>query len=1001
MKPPQFALFAFAVSGLILTVASSCPGAESIRFDLTKAADGRCMDDARQHHALVVASESDNKANKEGLHLGSPGDRVEIPMEAFPGERGSVRIVFKGDPPVGPLLHLYTPKDGLWLTIEPTRILFSLYRRSGNDYLRTFFPITALARGDWNDLTASWESGKGLMLLLNGRVLASLPINDAFAFERNGYLVVGAHQPPLKKRGGGEDLPPSFQGSLREVVISTAPSPFQEAGRGEAKASLATAPPRTLSAPAPSLSAPVPPKANPFPSMGEVKGIEAVKTASAAGLYNRHMGILFNAKTGELEGVWNARGVCLAVPGGGRPADSLWQVTLRSGKTEVVLTPRDFRTVNFKTARAASGVMTLEGRYSGCTVPGASCEVTASVTMHPDAPEIAWNFRVSGVSGPAGIWRVSYPGLLLPPLGGDAARSRYVNCYRQGGVANDPFHLKTGGAGPYPRVSSYPSANGLMQFQALYNEDSGEGLYLATEDGRGFKKDFRFDGWPAQQRICYSVVHYPAGRGGTLKEYVAPFSLRMVPYRGGWYEAAQMYRSWLLKQEWFAKGPLQSRADIPNWLREAPIFVKISGAKFGELEGPAKPEVNTAILEGFSRLRKIFGHDFPVVFYSWRKLDRSRCAYGGDCLAHLGHLDVPRLTLTEVFKPLQKEGIHLVTYINSKIYDQKWAPSDLAEAEKWAVRDEDGNICLYNPKELPAWVICNGTDWWNRRFGETACAEIGAMASNGTYMDSFGKGGEECFAANHGHPSGGGDELVQGQRRMAKAVKEAVRKLDSEHILGGEASTESYADLLDYTILSLNYYNDYAPLRRAVYGDYMLCHGRSIPSAQQSEQWKIEVSTLFLEGAILGRANMGAGAADIEADKACLEKLVELADYTRNGIEYLRYGQLLPPPVVGAGGSVGYTPTGKKLRVEAPAVGAVAYRSHKDGSAAVVFFNRGGEECSFDHAFSAGLRRKEDPTATLSVMDRKGVRTKLASFRGEHKETVRLAPGEVRFYVLQ
>ncbi|MEI6424919.1 MAG: DUF6259 domain-containing protein, partial [Lentisphaerota bacterium] len=522
-------------------------------------------------------------------------------------------------------------------------------------------------------------------------------------------------------------------------------------------------------------------------------------------------------------------------------------------------------------------------------------------------------------------------------------------------------------------------------------------------------KKFTFDAYPKKRLISYSVTHFPAGRGQMLREFTVPYALNIQPFDGDWYDAARIYRSWLLQQEPFAKGPVCKRGDIPAWLKESAAIIQLKGSILAQL---VKEKGAAPVCERFERelgrFKEQFTQPFLMVYYNWRSDwdARKSASTIQDCLSYGGHLGVPVCEpLFESVKKLKGKGMHSMAYINSMIYDQGYNTLEQPEAEKWVVRDRSGKPDIYNEKTEATFCMCRATAWWHRRYCDIACEVMRSMGADGIYMDSFGKGAEECFATNHGHPVGGGNTVVSGQRAMAHELRDNIRRINPEAIMGGEGSSENYADILDFNLYSENHYQQYIPLRRTVYGDYMMCHGRNLDKCANRVNFLADISSLFLEGAILGRFIVQDASVSLMNYPEMLDKTVEIADYTAVGREYLRFGELLKPPRLSLTETVNYLPEGKKVAVTIPLVAAMAYRSHLDGTAAVLFVNRGDTPVSFAHNFSAELRHAElcrkTPGATLMIMNRSGDRKELQSFEGSVAATVELAAGGIGFYIIK
>ena len=127
----------------------------------------------------------------------------------------------------------------------------------------------------------------------------------------------------------------------------------------------------------------------------------------------------------------------------------------------------------------------------------------------------------------------------------------------------------------------YPGLT-FAQFLAYYNDRAG--IYIACQDDSGSIKLIK----PVHNRaggIRLGIAH--VGDWPTDGERDLGYDVVVQTFKGDWYDAADLYREWSLKQRW-ATAPLHKRTDVPEWLLDSPphIIVRMQG----QLDnGPAEP----------------------------------------------------------------------------------------------------------------------------------------------------------------------------------------------------------------------------------------------------------------------------------------------------------------------------------------------------------------------------------------------------------------------------
>jgi hypothetical protein len=705
----------------------------------------------------------------------------------------------------------------------------------------------------------------------------------------------------------------------------------------------------------------------------------------SVGLANPHVGFVVRKSDGVVLGIWAPEQVNLLVESLKMPLWSMETMPVAGSEKGPVLAPDDSAKVSV-TITGDARARTVHIAYE---MPWA--HVVVHVSLAAEAPLVHWRLEAETRGDNPGIWSVTFP--QLPAAGRDPqpAGNQMVVPYRRGQLRG---FSKSGPRGDTDLP--YPGPAAKFQFLAAYSETRKCGLYFAAEDGQGFTKSFSIRNRPENNAAILGVQHFPPDRGRGVKKFALAYDMVAGPFEGDWWDAARLYREWWTKQVWASRGLLAERHDLPDWLVHAPIATRPSTTK------PERTVANN--LNGLRALSDAFaGKPFFGIWYGCFET-----ATAGKSLneSGLGHLLPPKPGLVDAVRELRGRGVHLQAYIQSMIYDAGIPAHDAADADRAVTRDRQGNRVPYGGGEPQLLSMCRATDWWQNRLVELSRRAVGEWGFSGVYLDSFGKGAPECFAADHGHPIGGGNTVIQGQRALVQKVRAAVRAADPEAILSGEDPIEAFRDLLDVNLYSVNVMSNYVPIYRTVWGDYSLGHGRVLAPGKSGGSLIPELAALFLEGTIPGRiytdsTNLFLFQPEHARELAFLKATTA---YTEHGLAWLRFGEYLHPlPLEPPRSPVEFRESVENQIVHLPAVTNSVTRSHADGSVAIVLVNLATEPQTLKIPIDPRLRGEKSAgaVARLTRMNERGEFTDLASGDSPWMQSITLSPDEIAFMVLR
>ncbi len=126
-------------------------------------------------------------------------------------------------------------------------------------------------------------------------------------------------------------------------------------------------------------------------------------------------------------------------------------------------------------------------------------------------------------------------------------------------AVDDKVYPPKGWAGIYPGACS-------MQFMAYYN--GMHGMYFASHDPQ---MNFKMIEWKAEEEgIALIQQLYP---GTVEKEYSYSYDVVLGAIGGSWYDAAEIYRSWLQGSGAIKAPKIKENANLPKWLTDPLVVV--------------------------------------------------------------------------------------------------------------------------------------------------------------------------------------------------------------------------------------------------------------------------------------------------------------------------------------------------------------------------------------------------------------------------------------------
>jgi len=491
-------------------------------------------------------------------------------------------------------------------------------------------------------------------------------------------------------------------------------------------------------------------------------GVAADDTPEAAVIENRVLRL-------EIAGSPVPHVACLVHKPSGRhliaAADqqSLFSIVVR-GKNEGQTTLESAQAGESSAAVEKAGGMTrIRMRYAKFPDSPLSAEVTA--TSDANGTQTSWSIRIKDIVR-QDIKAVRFPQLSAVPTIGEAREDILVLPALPGTLIQNPAENWRDGQ----RVTlSYPG-NLSAQFLAYQGREAG--IYLAATDSAGHPMSLNVMKYDKGFRLWHEYVPVAvtgdASDGGPGEDaaWESPYDVAIGVTQGTWYESADQYKLWAVKQPWCLR-KLTERDDIPGWWKQGPAVHVVEVRTYNNARtcnGSYYPQ----LLEHMRRFRQEIGGPVVPMLAGW---ENHRRWTAGDCFplfdsVHAGH----------VLGQLREGGFRPFVYLSGLYYtfrNEGRDGEDIPAAEKYlasyVVDAESGRPRTYELDESS-----RAGDWKRHSYefcvaepqtAEFFCQTIDQLHDLGidvVQMDQTTSGaGDPCFATSHRHSPGIG--LYQSQ----------------------------------------------------------------------------------------------------------------------------------------------------------------------------------------------------------------------------------------------
>ncbi len=422
--------------------------------------------------------------------------------------------------------------------------------------------------------------------------------------------------------------------------------------------------------------------------------------------------------------------------------------------------------------RAQNGTTILAINHQ--RIAGKNLEVSMEVTASPTLPGTRWRFAIRNASGlrivdlqaPFLVARADIKGnILLPFYSGQLLENPKLETLTPDSPSAWQFTPENGSSSHYP---------GYIFAQFIAFQSKKAGIYMACEDTAAHIKIIRPLYRDPGIRLGLAHVGDWPSRGSRALEY----DTVLRSFTGDWYDAADLYRDWTLKQNWAI--PLHRRADIPEWLLDSPAY--ISARVQGELDiGPVFPIKKflpyEKLLPLLDKLAKKIKAPLVIVLMAW---ERAGPWVYPDCFPPIGG----EASLRRFCGQVRKRGWRAGSYCNGTRWVlgrfwNRYDGSDFFKKQRGAL-----GVCRTSKGEpwqeqwdkmwRPSYTGCLGARQ-TRRLAEAFVKRLlgWGMSSIQFFDQNMGASTFPCFSDQHGHPPAPGKWMAAAMRSMLARFRAA------------------------------------------------------------------------------------------------------------------------------------------------------------------------------------------------------------------------------------
>ncbi len=439
--------------------------------------------------------------------------------------------------------------------------------------------------------------------------------------------------------------------------------------------------------------------------------------------------------------------------------------------------------------------------------------IKAMASLAAEDSLLHWNISVTGLEPGSSVL---YPILDFKKMDNeDFAISSWL-----GRLEKDP-RSSVNAEKPLIRFSSDSPGALSMQMIASYDRESGQGLYLASNDSLSFAKTFTIELDSAKTR--FYLTHYPA-LGNTSKFWNPGYEVITGPFRGDWLTAAKIYRRWAVQQRWCRESRLAQRR-IEDWALGTGLWVWNRGR-------------SENVLTEALHLQEISGLPVSVLWHWW-----CNCGHDEDFPYYLPPRE-GEASFRNAVEFTSGKGVHAIVYMNSF----EWGSSTPGweEAKPYALIMQDGSFRQYSSNRFTGHrlaAMCLHNSFWTDRYAAMADTLLRYYGLGGIYMDESCLS-LRCYNPSHGHSIGGGNYWVEDFNGLSSRI----RRQAGRTVLAGEGSGEDWIPSLDLFLtlgVSRERYisgdAETIPLFQAVYHDYAITFGSysSLVYPPFDEKWPV------------------------------------------------------------------------------------------------------------------------------------------------------------------